>query len=244
MRINAFFGPRLNFWGVLWAKGSRVLVITSSIPFIHSLRSSYKKQEEEKLNLQRNNAIVHSDIDRVHTPQAVGVGIRAVGVEQHHLAVGRGRRASGALEAVVARGQQLAAAGPGPLDVGGRRVLDVVVGIRKAVAAVREVVVAAKVADDDGGLDQGAVLVSAVEDLHGAADGRDPVVDVHFLQHDGRGVDGRDAVTTVAAVANAIPVSVCVRRVNSFGLYSFFTTTSTYHGLMSVRVGMVDTYCL
>lgn len=158
--------------------------------------------------MQRNNAIVHGDINRVHTPQAVRVGIRAVGVEEHHLAVGRGRRAPGALEAVVARGQQLAAAGPGPLDAGGRRVLDVVVGVREAVAAVREVVVAAKVADDDGGLDQGAVVVGAVEDLDRATDGRDPVVYVHFLQHDGRGVDGRDAVAAVASVTDAIPVSV------------------------------------
>lgn len=129
-------------------------------------------------------------------------------MEEHHLAIRRRRCAPRALEAVVARGQQLALSGPRARDAGGRCVLDVVAGVREAVAAVREEVVPVKFADDNGRLDQGAVLGGAVQDLDRVAYGRDPVVDVHLLEHDGRGVNGRDAVVAVAAVADTVAISV------------------------------------
>lgn len=141
----------------------------------------------------------------MHTPKPVGRA-SAVRVEDEHVSLGGGRGPAGALEAVAAGDEELALPRVGPGDALGRGVLDVVLRVREAVAAVEEDVVAVRGADDVGGLDQRAVVVAAVQDLHWAPDGSGPVVGVHLLQHDGRSVDGSDPVVAVSTIANAVAV--------------------------------------
>lgn len=164
--------------------------------------------QKEKLysSVQGDHAPRDGHVDSVQT--SLPPADVAVRVEEEHVPLGRGRSPAGALEPVAARHEELAPPRVRAGDALGDGVLDVVLGVRVAVAAVEEDVVAVRGADDVGGLDQRAVLRGAVEDLDGAPDGGGPVADAHLLQLDGRGVDGGDPVVAVPAVADAVAIPV------------------------------------
>lgn len=88
-------------------------------------------------------------------------------MEEQGVPLRRGRGPTGGLEAERAGGQQLALPRVRAGDVVRGGVLDVVLGVREAVAAVEEHVGAVRGADDIRRLHQRAVLVDPVQDLHG-----------------------------------------------------------------------------
>lgn len=88
----------------------------------------------------------------------------------------------------------------------GRSITHIILGVGEAVGGVEEEV-RVTVEDEMGDLDEAAVRVIAVEDLHGVADGGEAVVG-NLLQEDGGGFHRRDAVVAVAAVADAVAVDL------------------------------------
>lgn len=88
-------------------------------------------------------------------------------MEEQGVTLRRGRGPTGGLEAERAGGQQLALPRVRAGDVVRGGVLDVVLGVREAVAAVEEHVGAVRGADNVRRLHQRAVLVDPVQDLHG-----------------------------------------------------------------------------
>lgn len=155
--------------------------------------------------MQGDSATRDAHVDGV---QASQVRVRTVGMEEQGVPLRRGRGPAGGLEAERARGEQLAPPRVGAGDAVRRGVLDVVLWVREAVAAVEEHVGPVRGPDDLRRLDQRAVLVDPVQDLHGAADLCRPVVDVHLLQHDGRRVQGCNPVVAISTIPDAVPISV------------------------------------
>lgn len=78
-------------------------------------------------------------------------------------------------------------------------------------AAVEEKVVIVWGPDDGRCFDEGPILIGAVENLNRAANRRNPVVDVHLLQHDWRRLVWRRNIGTGTRIqAGAIAKSSCV----------------------------------
>lgn len=91
--------------------------------------------------------------------------------------------------------------------------------------AVKEKVVIVWGSDDGWCFNEGAILIGAVKDLHWVTNRRDPVVDVHLLQHDWRWLVwwrdvGTGACIQTGAIAEII-VSISARYVMYQSLWNF-----------------------
>ena len=92
-------------------------------------------------------------------------------------------------------------------DTRRRRVRRIVIRPVEAVRREEKHVYPLAAAHQTGRLDERAVGVRSVEDLHGRA-ARSGAVAFHGLQHDGRRHERRDPVVAVAAVADAVAVDL------------------------------------